>query len=163
MLTRVTLGPMTTPALPLPDSYNAAAAQAATPQEAAQLVELGELAERMGIELEQVSADFAVATMPVEGNRQPLGVLNGGASAVLAETVASIAARLHAFHVGGHAAVGVDLSITHHRPVREGRVRAQATALHRGRTTACYAIVLTDSAGRRSATARLTLAVLRGS
>ncbi|MDO4791208.1 MAG: hotdog fold thioesterase [Buchananella hordeovulneris] len=153
---------MTTPALPLPDSYNAAAATAATPQEAARLVELGELAEHMGIELLELSPDFAVATMPVAGNRQPLGVLNGGASAVLAETVASIAARLHAFHVGGHAAVGVDLSITHHRPVREGLVRAEATALHRGRTTACYEIVLSDAAARRTATARLTLAVLRG-
>lgn len=118
----------------------------------------GSLLERMGIELTHVSADRTTGTMPVEGNTQPAGVLHGGASVVLAETLGSVAAQQHA---GPHrAAVGLDVNATHHRAVRSGTVRGEARALHLGRTTAAYEIVVTDDAGRRVCTARLTCMVL---
>lgn len=109
---------------------------------------------RMGIEIAAISPDGATGTMPVLGNTQPYGLLHGGASAVLAESLGSLAAMAHAGP--GQMAVGVDLNITHHRAVREGAVTGKATALHRGRTTATYAITLTDHEGRVTATARLT-------
>jgi 1,4-dihydroxy-2-naphthoyl-CoA hydrolase len=118
----------------------------------------GTLIERMGIEVEEVAADHAVARMPVAGNTQPVGLLHGGASVVLAETLGSMAAQLHAGK--GRAAVGIEVSATHHRAVREGWVRAEARALHLGRTTASYEIVVSDDAGRRVCTARLTCMVL---
>ena len=117
----------------------------------------GALAARMGIRLLELSAERTVATMPVEGNTQPYGLLHGGASAALAETVGSVAAAMHAGE--GRIAVGVDLSATHHRPVREGEVTAVATPLARGRSVATYDIAITDDRGRRVCTARLTCAL----
>jgi 1,4-dihydroxy-2-naphthoyl-CoA hydrolase len=117
----------------------------------------GTLIERLGIEATEVTADRAVGTMPVAGNTQPYGLLHGGATAALAETLGSLAAMAHA-HPDG-IAVGVDLSITHHRVAREGRVTGVATALYRGSTVATYAIDVTDSEGKRIATARLTCAI----
>ncbi|WNB87014.1 hotdog fold thioesterase [Cellulomonas sp. ATA003] len=114
----------------------------------------GSLLERMGIELLEVSPERAVATMPVEGNTQPFGLLHGGASVVLAETLGSYAAVLHAGP--GRAAVGIEVSATHHRSARSGLVTGTATALHLGRTTASYEIVVVGSDSRRLATARLT-------
>jgi uncharacterized protein (TIGR00369 family) len=114
----------------------------------------GTLLERMGITLESVSADHAVGTMPVAGNTQPAGLLHGGASAVLAETLGSFAAQAHAGP--GRAAVGIELSATHHRGARDGVVRGEARALHLGRSTASYEIAVTDEAGQRLCTARLT-------
>lgn len=117
----------------------------------------GTLISRMGIELVEISAERAVGTMPVAGNTQPYGLLHGGASAALAETVASFAAMKHAGE--GSIAVGVDLNITHHRSVSTGAVTATATALHRGRTTATYSISITDDEQHVIATARLTCAI----
>jgi 1,4-dihydroxy-2-naphthoyl-CoA hydrolase len=114
----------------------------------------GSLLDRMGIELVEATAQRAVGTMPVEGNTQPFGLLHGGASVVLAETLGSYAAGLHAGE--GRAAVGIEVSATHHRSARSGLVTGTATALHLGRTTASYEIVVLDSASRRIATARLT-------
>ncbi|NMR20899.1 PaaI family thioesterase [Cellulomonas fimi] len=114
----------------------------------------GTLLERMGIELLEVAPDRAVGTMPVQGNTQPYGLLHGGASVVLAETLGSCAAMAHAGE--GRIAVGIEVSATHHRGVRSGLVTGTATALHLGRTTATYEVVLEDSASRRVATARLT-------
>jgi 1,4-dihydroxy-2-naphthoyl-CoA hydrolase len=114
----------------------------------------GSLLDRMGIELLEVSAERAVATMPVEGNTTPFGLLHGGASVVLAETLGSCAAVAHAGE--GRAAVGIEVGATHHRSARGGLVTGTATALHLGRTTASYEIVVVDSASRRLATARLT-------
>jgi uncharacterized protein (TIGR00369 family) len=92
--------------------------------------------------------------MPVEGNTQPYGLLHGGASAVLAETLGSVGAMLH----GGPSkiAVGVDLNATHHRSLRSGTVTGTATPVHRGRSSATYEIVITDESARRVCTARLT-------
>lgn len=114
----------------------------------------GTLADRMGIEVIEVSAERTVGRMPVAGNTQPVGLLHGGASAALAETLASIAATAHAGP--GRVAVGMDLNATHHRSVREGWVRGTATALHLGRRTAAYEIAVEDESGRRLCTSRLT-------
>ena len=115
---------------------------------------MGALNERMGIRLVEASAERVVATMPVEGNTQPYGLLHGGASAVLAETIGSVGAMLH----GGSSkiAVGVDLNCTHHRGARSGLVTGVATPVHRGRSTATYEIVISDEQERRVCTARLT-------
>lgn len=109
---------------------------------------------RLGIVVSEASAERVVASMPVAGNTQPAGLLHGGASAALAEGAASLAATLHAGP--GRAALGVELSITHHRAVREGTVTATATPLHRGRTVATYEVAITERTGARIATARLT-------
>ncbi|GAB2608520.1 hotdog fold thioesterase [Streptomyces capparidis] len=120
----------------------------------------GHLGERMGIQILKASAEEVVGTMPVEGNTQPYGLLHGGASAVLAETLGSIGAMLHGGP--GRVAVGVDLNATHHRGMASGTVTGTATPLHRGRTTATYEIAITDEQDRRVCTARLTC-VLRDS
>jgi uncharacterized protein (TIGR00369 family) len=118
----------------------------------------GTLTERMGIELVEASAERVVATMPVAGNTQPYGLLHGGASAVLAETIGSMGAVIHAGE--GRIAVGIELSCTHHRSATSGIVTGVAVPLSRGRTLATYEIVVTDDQQRRLCTARLT-ALLR--
>src|SRR5690606_20802549 len=118
----------------------------------------GTLLDRLGITVLEVSAERATGSMPVAGNTQPYGLLHGGASAALAETLGSYAAAAHAGP--GRAAVGLELNATHHRAVRSGAVHAVATALHLGRTTASYEIVVSDEDGRRVCTARLTCVVL---
>ncbi|MCU0301775.1 MAG: hotdog fold thioesterase [Candidatus Nanopelagicales bacterium] len=115
---------------------------------------MGDLAERMGIELLEVGAQRTVARMPVAGNTQPYGLLHGGASAVLAESIGSIASALHAGPE--RIALGLELSCTHHRAVREGWITATATPLTLGRSVACYDIRLVDEADRPVCTARLT-------
>jgi 1,4-dihydroxy-2-naphthoyl-CoA hydrolase len=112
-----------------------------------------QLARRMGIELVRLSLSEVVGTVPVAGNRQPFGLLHGGANAVLAETLGSIAAALNA---PGRLPVGLELSCTHHRAALEGLVTGVCTPLHTGRTTSTFEIVITDSTGRRTCTARLT-------
>lgn len=114
----------------------------------------GTLMERMGIEVVEVTADRAVGTMPVAGNVQPFGLLHGGASAVLAETLGSYAANAHAGP--GRRAVGIELSCTHHRSASEGVVTGTATAVHRGGRVATYDVVVEDPRGRRVCSARLT-------
>lgn len=109
---------------------------------------------KLGITVEAVAASEARASMPVEGNTQPYGILHGGASAALAETIGSLAAMTHAGE--GRIAVGVDLNITHHRALSSGVVTAVATAAHLGRTVASYDIVIVSDAKERVATARLT-------
>ena len=91
---------------------------------------VGTLAERMGIEILEAAPDRLVATMPVEGNTQPYGLLHGGASVVLAETLGSIGAALHAGPE--RVAVGLDINATHHRAARRGLVTGTATPIHRG-------------------------------
>ncbi|GGC88900.1 hypothetical protein GCM10011512_14790 [Tersicoccus solisilvae] len=118
------------------------------------------LADRMGIVFTELTAERCVATMPVEGNTQPVGLLHGGAHVVLAETLGSTAASLWA---GPEAiVVGTDVNATHHRGIREGIVTGTATPLHRGRTMATYAVVMTDDQGRRLSTARITNLIRRG-
>ncbi|HKD96134.1 MAG TPA: hotdog fold thioesterase [Micromonosporaceae bacterium] len=121
----------------------------------------GTLADRMGIKILEASADRVVGTMPVEGNTQPYGLLHGGASCVLAETLGSIGAALHARALHGGITVGVDINATHHRGARRGTVTGVATPLHRGGSAATYEIVITDEAGERVCTARLTCLLRR--
>jgi 1,4-dihydroxy-2-naphthoyl-CoA hydrolase len=118
----------------------------------------GTLIERMGIEVIEASAQRVVGTMPVAGNTQPYGLLHGGASAVLAETLGSIAAMMHAGE--GRAAVGIELNASHHRSARAGLVTGTATALHLGGRLATYQVVVEDEAGRPVCTARLTCMVI---
>jgi uncharacterized protein (TIGR00369 family) len=92
--------------------------------------------------------------MPVAGNTQPFGLLHGGASCVLAETIGSLGAALHAGL--SRVVVGIEISATHHRGARDGDVTAVATLAHGGRTIATYDIVITDSGGQRVCTSRLT-------
>jgi 1,4-dihydroxy-2-naphthoyl-CoA hydrolase len=120
----------------------------------ARTVAEGTLPARMGIKILSASAARVVATMPVEGNTQPHGLLHGGASCVLAETIGSLGAFLHAG--AGRMVLGIEISATHHRGVRDGEVTAVATLAHGGRTLATYDIVVTDAGGHRVCTARLT-------
>lgn len=114
----------------------------------------GELSKRMGIKLVEASPERVVATMPVNGNTQPHGILHGGASCVLAETVGSIGASLHAGP--DHIALGIEISASHHRSASAGLLTGVATPLHLGRTLATYAIVITDEQDRPVCTSRLT-------
>lgn len=115
------------------------------------------LVPRMGIELTDTDPNHVCATMPVTGNRQVYGLLHGGASAVLAETLGSIAAALHAGP--DNVAVGIELSCTHHRSATDGLVTGVCTPLHVGRTISSFQIAISDAADRRVCTARLTCAV----
>lgn len=109
---------------------------------------------RMGIKIVEASPERIVGTMPVAGNTQPYGLLHGGASCVLAETLGSLGAALHAGP--GRATLGIEISATHHRGAAHGLVTGVATLLHGGRTLCTYEIVLTDEQNRRTCTARLT-------
>jgi uncharacterized protein (TIGR00369 family) len=120
----------------------------------------GALAERMGITFVEVGARRCVATMPVAGNTQPYGLLHGGASCVLAETVGSVAAAVHGAPLG-KVATGIEINATHHRAAREGTVTGTASALSLGSSLASYEVVVVDDDGRRVCTARLTC-LLRG-
>lgn len=115
----------------------------------------GALAERMGIEVLEAAADKIVARMPVEGNTQPYGILHGGASVVLAETLGSIGSALHA-HTLGKIAVGLDINATHHRAAREGWVTGTAVPVTLGGSVACYEVTIVDDSGRRTCTSRIT-------
>jgi uncharacterized protein (TIGR00369 family) len=119
-----------------------------------QLRGLGPLAEKMGIELVELSAERAVATMPVEGNTQPLGVLHGGAHVVLGESLGSFAANVWAHP--DKVAVGIEVNASHSRPVSSGTVTAVCTALSLGKTLATHEIVVSDDQGRRLSTVRIT-------
>lgn len=120
----------------------------------AALFSAGHLGERMGLRIIEAAPERVVGTMPVEGNTQPFGLLHGGASAVLAETLGSVGAMLHGGP--GKIAVGVDLNATHHRGTRSGLVTGIAVPVHRGRSSATYEIAITDEQDRRLCTARLT-------
>lgn len=120
----------------------------------AMTVAVGALADRMGIKILSASAARVVATMPVDGNTQPHGLLHGGASCVLAETMGSAGALLHAG--GERMVVGIEINATHHRAAREGEVTAVATLVHGGQTLATYDVIVTDAAGHRVCTSRLT-------
>ena len=122
----------------------------------ASMAQASSLLDTMGIEIvEADSADRLVGRMPVEGNTQPFGLLHGGASCVLAETLGSIGSTLHGATMG-KVAVGVDINATHHRAARTGHVTGVATAIHLGRTTTSYEIVITDDRDKRICTARIT-------
>lgn len=115
---------------------------------------LGDLAEKMGIKLLELSSERAVATMPVQGNTQPLGVLHGGAHVVLAESLGSMAANVHA-HPWGYA-VGIELNASHHSSITEGLVTGTCTAIKLGRNLTTHEIKMTDESGKLLSTVRIT-------
>ncbi|MCR2800799.1 hotdog fold thioesterase [Microbacterium sp. zg-Y818] len=115
---------------------------------------IGALAEKMGIEFTEFAIDRCVATMPVEGNTQPVGLMHGGAYVVLGESLGSMAANLHAGP--GRLAVGTDINATHTRSATSGRVTAVCTPVHLGRSMTVHEIAITDEAGRRCSTVRIT-------
>ncbi|WP_433169686.1 hotdog fold thioesterase [Kribbella sp. CA-247076] len=115
----------------------------------------GTLLQLMGIVVTEAAPERVVATMPVKGNTQPYGLLHGGASCVLAESLGSIGSALHAAAYD-KVAVGVDINATHHRAVREGVVTGVATPIYLGRTTTSYEVVVTDERDKRVCTARIT-------
>lgn len=119
---------------------------------------VGPLVEKLGIVFTATDAQLTIASMPVRGNTQPYGLLHGGASAALIETVGSFAANMHAG--AGRAAAGVDLNITHVRPATSGRVTATCTAVKLGKTLCVHSVDIKDEQGRLISTGRITNAII---
>ncbi|MCB1298456.1 MAG: hotdog fold thioesterase [Microthrixaceae bacterium] len=118
----------------------------------------GDLGARMGLEVTELTVDRAVATMPVAGNTQPMGIMHGGAYVVLGESLGSMSASLHAGP--GRYAVGIDINATHTGSARSGIVTGVCTPVHLGRTLTVHEIVVTDETGRRCSTIRITNMIL---
>jgi uncharacterized protein (TIGR00369 family) len=118
----------------------------------------GALDKKMGIEILEASPTRLVGKMPVEGNTQPIGLLHGGANVVLAESLGSIGTQLHAGP--SRKIVGVDINATHHKSATTGFVTAVATAISLGKTMCSYEIVISNDAGERTCTARITCLIL---
>jgi uncharacterized protein (TIGR00369 family) len=118
---------------------------------------------RLGMRITQARPDLVCGTMPVTGNTQPYGVLHGGASAAFAETLASVAAALHAGPT--RLALGLEVNATHHRSVGFGLVHGTATAVHRSSSMATYEVRITDDEQHCICTCRVTCVIrpLRGS
>jgi uncharacterized protein (TIGR00369 family) len=114
----------------------------------------GELTKKMQIEFLELSAELSIARMPVVGNTQVVGLLHGGAHVVLGESLGSISSAIH----GGPTkyAVGIEINATHSRSITEGWVTGTCRALVLGRTLCTHEIVMTDDAGRRLSTVRMT-------
>ena len=121
---------------------------------------LSALDDKLGITITDFDPDRVVATIPVEGNQQPFGLLHGGATCALAETVGSWAAALHAG--AGREVVGIELNVSYLRAATEGTVTAVCTPVRRGRTLATFVIEIADDSGRPTASARLTCMVKEG-
>lgn len=118
----------------------------------------GALDKKMGIEITEASLTRLVGTMPVEGNTQPMGILHGGASVVLAESLGSIGTQLNAG--ADRRIVGIDINATHHKATASGIVTGIATAVSIGKTLCCWDIVITNDKGERTCTARITCMIL---
>jgi uncharacterized protein (TIGR00369 family) len=118
----------------------------------------GELGSKMGIEITEASPQRLVGTMPVAGNRQPMGLLHGGANVVLAESLGSVGTQLHAGI--DRKIVGVDVSATHHKSAIDGVVTGVATAISLGKTMCCYEVIIYNEKGERTCTARITCFIL---
>ena len=114
----------------------------------------GALDKKMGIEILEASPDRLVGRMPIEGNTQPIGLLHGGAHVVLAESLGSFAANVHA-HPWGYA-VGIELNATHHASITEGVVTGTCVAIKLGKTLTSHEITMTDESGRLLSTVRIT-------
>ena len=120
----------------------------------------GTAIERLGIVMTELGEDFLRGTMPVdERTLQPYGLLHGGSSALLAETLASSAANLCLDEPGKQQAVGLEINCNHVRAARSGLVTGTARPLHVGRSTQVWDIRIEDEQGRLVCASRLTLAV----
>lgn len=119
---------------------------------------IGALDKKMGIQILEASPRRLVATMPVEGNTQAVGLLHGGASVVLAESLGSIGTALHAGL--DRRIVGVDINATHHRSATSGTVTGVATPISLGKTMCSYEIIITNEENQRICTARISCLIL---
>lgn len=115
---------------------------------------MGELNSKLGVVFLEASPERVVATMPVEGNRQPYGLLHGGASVALAESLGSTIAALNC--PPDRSAVGIEINATHHRSALSGLVTGTTTAINVGRTLVTSETVVRDDQDRRVCTVRLT-------
>ena len=115
---------------------------------------LSPLDEKLGIRITDFNPDRMVATMPVAGNEQPFGLLHGGATCALMETIGSWAGALHAGP--DKQVVGIELNASYLRGATSGVVTAVCTPVRRGRTLSTFLIQVTDEEGRPTATGRLT-------
>lgn len=114
----------------------------------------------LGIEFTEVGDDFLCGRMPVDARTvQPMGILHGGASVVLAETLGSCAAN-HCVDSAKEVCVGLDINANHLRAARSGWVHGRASPVHLGRTTQVWEIDIRDEQDRRVCIARLTMAVI---
>jgi len=117
-------------------------------------------AQALGIRVTEIGADYVRGILPVdERTRQPFGLLHGGASVLLAETLGSLAANL-CLDPAKELAVGLDINATHLRAVQSGEVTGTAAPLHIGRTTQVWEIRIVTDTGELSCIARLTMAVV---
>jgi 1,4-dihydroxy-2-naphthoyl-CoA hydrolase len=125
-------------------------------QDAAELMQatMGELNEKLGVVFLEATPERVVATMPVEGNRQPYGLLHGGASVALAESLGSCLAALNC--PPERSAVGIEINATHHRSALSGLVTGVTTPINVGRSLVTSETVVSDDQGRRVCTVRLT-------
>jgi len=120
----------------------------------------GTLMEALGIEILELGPEKVVATMPVnEATRQPFGLLHGGASVALAETVASVG-TYNLIDPVRQFTVGLEINANHIRGKRDGIVTAVGTPLHKGRTTMIWDIKLTDEVGKLICVSRCTVAII---
>lgn len=120
----------------------------------------GTIADALGIVFTEMGDDFVRGTMPVDRRtHQPMGILHGGASVVLAESLGSMAANF-CVDTATHYCVGLDINANHVRAVRSGVVTGTARPIHLGKTTQVWEIRIEDEAGRLVCVSRLTMAVL---
>jgi 1,4-dihydroxy-2-naphthoyl-CoA hydrolase len=129
----------------------------------AKLSPLGQhtMGEHLGIEWTEVGADYLQARMPVDDRtRQPYGLLHGGASCVLAETIGSVASAMIVDHEKFYC-VGMEINANHLRSARDGYVTGTARPLHLGGSTHVWDIHITNEAGELVCVSRLTVAVRR--
>ena len=121
----------------------------------------GTMAEYLSIEFTEIGDTYLKATMPVdERTKQPLGILNGGASCALAETVSSTAANFCVLQTT-HYCVGLDINANHLRPARQALVTATTHPIHLGRSTQVWHIDIHNHEGKLNCVARMTMAVMQ--
>jgi len=116
----------------------------------------GALMEKMGLEFLEVTADRLVARVPVKGNTQPMGLFHGGASAALAETIASIGAWLKDT---SKVTMGIEIKVNHLRPATKGWVTGVGVPIHTSRSIAVWEIRMSDDEGRPTAFSTATIAI----
>jgi|TARA_R110002124_G_scaffold33962_6_gene111880 1,4-dihydroxy-2-naphthoyl-CoA hydrolase len=119
------------------------------------------LSDHLGVEFTEVGADYIIAKMPVDHRtRQPFGILHGGASVALAETLGSVASLLCLKDTDTQQAVGLDINANHIRPIKEGFVYGKVKALHIGRSTHIWEIKITDIDEKLVCISRLTVTII---
>ena len=119
------------------------------------------MVKHLGIEFTEVGDGYLVARMPVDGRtHQPFGILHGGASVVLAESLGSTASWMLLDDPAKQRAVGLEINANHLRPVREGWVYGRCTPIHTGRTTHVWDVRITDDGGKLVCVSRLTVAIV---